>query len=134
MSSSASRVDLVGWKEICVRFYLNGDETARDALSAFERGQAAPRTGPNAEQSCGQPASTLDSETNLRATELLASVGLTNVASLDTETLSACIASKNAARRESHAVVRPPCHTFLVLLFLNVFCSCLDAISNEFIL
>jgi len=95
---STSSVDLVGWKEICVRFYLHGDETARDALSAFERGQAEPHAAAGLEENRGQSA--------YAAAELLASVGLANLATLDADTLSACIASKNAARRESHAVVR----------------------------
>ena len=103
--SSASSVDQEGWKAICVKFYLNGDATARNALSAFERGQETSKVGATLVQRSEHVAVAVDSETTPEATELLASVGLASLASLNAGALLACIATKNAARSETHALV-----------------------------
>lgn len=80
-------MDEPGWENICLSFYRDSDEDAREAIGIFEQSQAN------------------DTPPNKNVNKLLDSVGLSNISLLSSEDLKKCIEIKNLARRQVHMEV-----------------------------
>ena len=88
-SSSPMEAGHEKWKEICLRFFRDGDATAREAVGFFERAQAA---------TDDMPAGTASPA----AMNMLEACGLGNIASLSPDEIVAFVSAKNSVRSEVH--------------------------------
>lgn len=78
-----------GWESICLSFYRDSDDDARQAVGIFEQSQAGETTSSSKD---------IDNK-------LLNSIGLSNLSELSPEDLKKCIEIKNSARRQVHIAV-----------------------------